>query len=297
MNLFYKNYMVGTGNGADWSVEIHPPERPVKSYWEEIKTVCGMVYEQRTAPLQLCLSGGLDSEFVLATLLSLGIPVEVVIMKTQYNHHETQFAFRYCESKNITPTIVDLDYDWFVESGKLIEIAESACCSSWQWTANMWLTEQLSGTVITGDDPPHMTLNTENNVWYVDEDEVHHSLLTFWKQKNISGTPFMLKHNAESMLSFLLDPYIQKLANHQYLGKLGSNSTKVLVFNRTSNFNLEERIKQHGYEMVEMSDIFNHPDIQTVISWKQKWNGISRHPYHDLVNKLSTGQTSTAGHW
>jgi hypothetical protein len=289
--------MHGTGHGDDWCVEIHPPERPVLTYWEEIKIVCGMVYEQRTAPLQLCLSGGLDSEFVLATLLNLGIPVEVVIMETQYNSHETQYAFKFCESKNITPTVIDLDFDWFVNSGKLIEIAESSRCAAWQWTANMWLTEQLSGTVITGDDPPHLTYNDRYNLWYVDEDEIHHSLLAFWTQKNISGTPFMLKYNAESMLSFLLDPYIQKLANHNFPGKLGSNSTKVHVFNRVSNYNLEQRAKKHGYEMIEKSNIYNHPDIQTVISWKSKWNGISRHPYHDLVDKLSTGQVSKAFAW
>lgn len=290
MDLFYKNYLRGTGHGNEWQVEIDPPERPVLNYWEEIKIVCGMIYEQRTAPLQLCLSGGLDSEFVLATLLDLGIPVEVVIMRTQYNSHETQYAFKFCKSKNIIPTLIDLDYDWFVESGKLIEIAESTCCAAWQWTANMWLAEQLTGTVITGDDPPHLIYNEKDNLWYLEEDEIGYCLIKFWKQKNISGTPFMLRYNAESTLSFLLDPYIQKLANHQFPGKLGSNSTKVHVFNRMSNYNLEQRVKQHGYEMIEKSNIFNHPDIQTVIGWKSKWNGICRHPYHDLVNKLTTGQ-------
>ena len=78
MDLLYNNYMRSTGNGPTWCVEIDPPSRPVLSYWEEVKIACGLIYEQRTAPLQLCYSGGLDSEFVLATLLDLDIPVEVV---------------------------------------------------------------------------------------------------------------------------------------------------------------------------------------------------------------------------
>jgi len=294
MELLYNNYMRSSGNGPTWCVEIDPPARPVLSYWEETKIACSLVYEQRTAPLQLCYSGGLDSEFVLATLMDLGIPVEVVIMKTQYNHHETKYAFKFCDAKNITPTVVDLDYDWFVTSGQLLEIAESMKCSQWQIPANMWLAEQLTGTVITGNDPPHMKLNQQDNLWYLDEEEIIHSQFNFWKQRNILGTPFLLSYTPECMLSFLLDPTMEKLAKHGFPGKLGTNSTKVHVFNRLSNYNLEQRVKQHGYEVVEKSPIFNHPDIQTVISWQDKWKGTSDHEYHDVVQKLSSGKSSKA---
>lgn len=294
MELLFKNYMRSTGNGATWCVEIDPPTRPVLSYWEEIKIVCGIIYEQRQAPLQLCYSGGLDSEFLLATLLDLGIPVEVIIMNTQYNSHETQYAYKFCDAKKLKPTVIDLDYDWFVKSGKLIEIAESMKCAAWQIPANMWLAKQLDGTVITGNDPPHLKLNQKTNLWYLDEEEIIHSQFNFWKQNSILGTPFLLSYTPESMLSFLLDPTMEKLANHGFPGKLGTNSTKVHVFNRLSNYNLEQRVKQHGYEFVEKNDIFNHPDIQTVISWKDRWKGTSDHQYHEVVSKLSSGKSSKA---
>jgi hypothetical protein len=87
---------------------------------------------------------------------------------------------------------------------------------------------------------------------------------------------------------------MKKLANHEFPGKLGTNSTKVHVFNKDSGFNLEQRVKQHGYEMVEKSDIFNHPAIQTVISWKDKWKGTSDHQYHKVVAKLCSGISSKA---
>jgi len=229
MDLLYNNYMRSKGNGSTWCVEIDPPSRPVLSYWEEVKIICGLIYEQRTSPLQLCYSGGLDSEFVLATLLDLGIPVEVIIMSTQYNYHETKYAFRFCEAKNIKPTVVDLDYDWFVKSGQLLEIANSMKCAAWQIPANMWLAKQLDGTVLTGNDPPHMKLNQKNNLWYLDEEEIIHSQFNFWKEHNILGTPFLLSYTPESMLSFLIDPTMEKLANHGFPGKLGTNSTKVYV--------------------------------------------------------------------
>lgn len=294
MDLLHNYYMRSIGNGPTWCVEIDPPTRPILSYWEEIKIVCGIIYETRQAPLQLCYSGGLDSEFVLTTLIDLGIPVEVVIMNTQYNSHETVYAYKYCDAKNITPTIIDLDFDWFVESGCLIEIAESMKCAAWQLPANMWLAKQLDGTVITGNDPPHMKLNPKNNLWYLDEEEIIHSQFNFWTKENILGTPFLLSYTAESMLSFLVDPTMEKLANHGFPGKLGTNSTKVNVFNRLSNYNLEQRVKKCGYEIAEISPIFSHPDIQTVISWKNKWKGTSDHQYHDVVGKLNSGKSSKA---
>ncbi len=294
MDLLYKNYMRSSGNGPTWCVEIDPPSGPVKSYFEEIKIACEMIWANKTSPLQLCYSGGLDSEYVLSVLLHLGMEVEVVIMKTQYNHPETDYAFKFCEAKNINPTIVDLDYDKFVESGQLLEIATEMKCAQWQIPSNMWLVKQLTGTVIIGNDPPHLKLNQKDNLWYLDEEEVIHSQFNFWKQNNIEGTPFLLSYTPESMLSFLIDPDIEKLANHGFPGKLGTNSTKVNVFNRNTGFNLEQRIKKHGYELVEPNLIFQHPVIQTVISWKDKWKGTSDHQYHDVVAKLSSGQSSKA---
>lgn len=294
MELLYNNYMRSSGNGPTWCVEIDAPPGPVNSYFEETKIACEMLWANKTSPLQLCYSGGLDSEFVLSVLLHLGMEVEVFIMNTQYNYHETKYAYKFCETKNITPTVVDLDYDWFVESGRLLEIAESMKCAQWQIAANMWLTTQMTGTIITGNDPPHMKLNKQNNMWYLDEEEVIHSQFNFWRQHSLEGTPFLLSYTPEQMLSFLLDPTMEKLANHGFPGKLGTNSTKVYVFNRDSNFNLEQRVKQSGYEIAERSPIFKHPDIQTVISWKDKWKGTSDHQYHEVVAKLSSGQSSKA---
>jgi hypothetical protein len=96
------------------------------------------------------------------------------------------------------------------------------------------------------------------------------------------------------MLAFLVDPAINKLANHGFPGRLGTNSTKVEVFNRGTGFNLEQRVKQHGYEYVESSPIYRHTDIQTVITWKDKWLGTSDHQYHKVIKTLSSGLTSTA---
>jgi len=289
MQLTYNNYLRGSGHGSTWQVDIDAPTKTVRSYYEETVTAAEMIWAQKTGKLQLCYSGGLDSEYVLSVLMKLGMEVEVVIMNTAYNHHETKYAYKFCDAHNITPTVIELDYDNFIKSGKMIEIAESIQCAAWQIPANMWLAGQLDGTVITGNDPPHMILKADNQ-WYLDEEEIIHSQFTYWKKYGIYGTPFLLSYTPEQMLSFLVDPTIEKLANHGFPGKLGTNSSKVHVFNNGTDFNLEQRVKQHGYEMVEKNEIFNHPDIQTVMSWKDKWLGSSDHQYHQIVKQLSIHQ-------
>lgn len=291
MDLIVDNYLRGSGHGKKWSVKIDPPKRRVTSYYNETCIAAEMIWDLKQGPLQLCYSGGLDSEFVLSVFLELGMSIEPVIMRTQYNNHETQYAFRYCEDRNLNPTIVDLDYDSFVESGTLLEIATAMKCAAYQIPCNMWLASQLDGTVITGNDPPHMK-KKDDGLWYLDEEEIIHSQFTYFKKYGVYGTPFFLSYTPEQMLSFLEDPTMRLLANNGIPGKLGTNSTKVHVFNNNGGaFELENRVKQHGYEHVETSPIYNHPDIQTVNTWKKKWYGSSDHQYHDVIETLRAGKT------
>ena len=293
MDLVYKNYLKASGNGSTWTVEIEPPSRAVKSYFEETIIAAEIIWEQRQGPVYLCYSGGLDSEYALSVFRHLRMPVVPVIMQTQYNTYDMHYAFKYCKAHNIEPLVINLDYDKFIKSGKLLEIALAMECATWQVPANMWLCSQLDGTVITGDSPPY--LKKKDNNWYLVEEEYSHSQLNYFKKYNIHGTPFFLNHTAEQMLSFLLDPTIQLLGTDQIEGKLGSHSSKILVYNNNESlFHLEPRTKKHGYEKVEDTKIFNHPDIQTIINKKDTWLGDSYHDYSKVVSNLLAGQTSKA---
>jgi hypothetical protein len=294
MEIVQNNYFRGHGHGLDWNVEIDPPLRPVKNYYEETVIAAEQIWSQRQGPLYLMYSGGLDSEYVLSIFLKLGMKVTPVIMRmnNDYNAHDIDYAFWYCEERNLKPTVIDLDFDKFVESGELIRIAEDIKCSVFQLPATMWLASQLDGTVITGNDPPHIKLNKNDNLWYLDEPEYNHTLVAYWEKYNIYGTPYFTSYTPEMMLSFLIDPVIEDLANNKFPGKEGSHSTKIDVYNRDTGFNLVQRTKQTGYELIRTSPIFDHPDIQTIRSWRNKWYGNCYFQYHDLVARLSNGEQS-----
>ena len=289
MNLLHNNYITSSGSGSTWNVEITGPSRPTKSYYEETVIAAEMLWAQKQGNLHLCYSGGLDSEYVLAVFKTLGMPIRPVIMRTQYNHLETRYAFKYCEENSITPIVIDLDYDNFIESGKFLEIASATKCSAYQYIANMWLTSQLDGTVITGDSDPHLFL--ENGKWFVDEIEPTYTQFEYFKQNKVYGTPFFLSYTAEQYLAFLDDITIQRLANNEIPGKTGSYSSKVHVYNNQNKFQLEQRTKLTGYELVEASSIFNHPDMQLVNSWKQTMWGSCNFEYHSLLNRLKNDNT------
>ncbi len=245
-----------------------------------------MVWAEKQGNLFLCYSGGLDSEYVLAVFKSLGMPITPIIMRTQYNDHETQYAFKYCDENSITPVVIDLDYDKFVESGEFLKIATEYKIAAYQLPSNLWLTTQIDGTVITGDSDPHLFLHNDNK-WYVDEIEPVYAQFEFFKRNNIHGTPFFLSYTSEQYFAFLTDPTMVALARNHIPGKTGSYSSKVHVYNNQNRFKLEQRVKKHGYELVEQSPIFNHPDIQLVNSWKDKWWGSSNHEYFKLIESLS----------
>jgi len=283
MNL-QDGYLSWTGNGPTWRVHINSVNRPIKSFYEETVLVAEHIWAKKQGKIHLCYSGGLDSEYVLAVFRTLGMPITPVIMRTQYNHHETQYAFKYCDENSITPVVIDLDYDKFVESGEFLKIATEYKIAAYQMPSNLWLTTQLDGTVITGDSDPHLFLHNDNK-WYVDEIEPMYTQFEFFKNNNIYGTPFFLSYTSEQYFAFLTDPTMLSLARNHIPGKTGSYSSKVHVYNNQNRFKLEQRVKKHGYEIVEQSPIFNHPDIQLVNSWKDKWWGSSNHEYFKLIEK------------
>jgi hypothetical protein len=289
MEIVYNNYLRSSGSGPTWNVEIDPPSRPVGTYFEETIRAAEMIWSQKQGDLYLCYSGGLDSEFALSVLRHLGMTVTPVIMCTQYNQIERQYAFDYCDAHNIKPVVINLDLDEFINSGEMLEIAKSIQCGAWQIASNMWLTSQLDGTVITGECPPH--LKKVENIWYHDEDQIYHSTVTYFKNNGIYGTPFFMNYTAEMVYAFLTDPTITNLANNRIYGKLGSHSSKVHVYNNNGNsFVLENRTKLHGYETVKDSPIFQHKDISFLTGMQSEWWGLSDTEYHSMIDTLKSGQ-------
>ncbi len=289
MDLIYNNYLKSHGHGDSFRVDIGPATRPIKSYYEETLLTVENIYNSCNEKLYLLYSGGMDSEYVFSILLQLGIKFTPVIIKLNpnYNNHDLKYAFEFCESKGITPQIIDIDFDKFVKSGLIVDIARSIKSSGYQIPATMYAASKLDGFILLGNDPPYMKLNQLTNTWQLEELELIHSILNYFKQYPVKGCPFLLSYTPEMMLSFLKDPTMVNLANHRYPGKLGTNTSKVYVYNNGSNFNLLNRPKYTGYENIETSSIFQHENLQIFKDFSKVWGGAYYENYHDVISRLT----------
>lgn len=302
MELIKDNYLYGLGHGQDWWVNIDPPKNKIKNYFEETVTVIEYIYAHKTGKFQVLYSGGQDSQYVCEVLLKLGINFEPIIIRlcgasgVIYNDFDIKYAFDFCESKNITPKVYDFNFENFVDSGKIIELAESVTCCAFEMIPTMYVASQLDGFTLLGDGEPYIRL-LDNGVWAVEEKELTHSLLRFYKKFQLNGCPYLLSYTPEMMLSFLMDPVIVKLGTGQLPGKTGSNSSKAHVYNNGSNFGMEpydyvtkKRIKQGGYEKIYDTDLMNHPNLKIFDEYKNKWNGIYLELYTNAIDRLAIHQ-------
>jgi len=303
MELIKNNYLYGTGNGTTWHVNIDPPTRKVKTYFEETLEAVKYVYENKTGKFQVLFSGGLDSQYVCEVLLYLGMEFEIIIIELKNNKneilnmHDIKYAYEFCNFKNITPTIYDLNFEQFIDTDKNIQIAESVQCCSIAIPATMYVAEKMDGFTLLGNDPPYIKYVPEKNYWALQELEYIHSLLRYYEKFNLNGCPFLLSYTSEMMLSFLIDPTIMKLGMGMILGKTGSNSSKSYVFNNGSGFNMpgydfvtKSRIKYTGYEEIYQSNLMNHPNLQIFKQYREKWNGEYLENFSDVINRLSINQ-------
>ena len=320
MELIKDNYLRGSGSGDTWHVDIDPPKRKVKTYFEETLITSEYMYANKTGKLMLMLSGGLDSEYVFRVFRHLKFDFTPVIIRlvgkhyhTDYNIHDTKNAFEICKNHDITPTVITFDFDKFVDSGELFENMHRFHAGGFGVATILKVVELLDGFTVYGNDPPYMRLN--NGVWQLEEEEMIHAILRAYKGLNLNGCPFLLSYTAEMMLSFLLEPRIVNLANGMYPGKTGTNSSKSYVFNNGSGFDLTHydfalakeirnngssadlpktaRIKLHGFEVIVSLPWFqNQPEIKKnfIKSNKPLYMGCYKENYHDVVKRLSIHQ-------
>lgn len=303
--MFFKdNYLRGTGSGPTWYVDIDPPKRKVLTYYKETLKAVEYVYANKTGKFTVLFSGGLDSQYVCEVLLRLKIEFDIVIVnylnreKQSYNNHDIKYAFEFCNSRNLKYKTIDVNFEELVESGEAVRIARSVQCRSLTYCHLLCILKKIDGFILLGNDPPYIRYEKEKNSWALLIDEFDFGgLVKYFEKYNVEGCPFLLAYTAEMMLSFLIDPSICKLGTGQFPGKLGSNSTKSLVFNNGSNLNMPNydftngpRIKFNGFENILRSEINQHSNLKIFKDFYNIWNGEYLEPYTDAVTRLSVYQ-------
>jgi hypothetical protein len=288
MQMLKDDYIYTYGSGPDWQIKIATPQGLIDNYFVESQRAAEMVWAQKQGKVYIMYSGGVDSEYTLKLFHSMGMKVTPVIVRLtpNYNDHDTEYAFKFCSSIGLTPLVIDIDFDHFVKSGQILDIAMSAELDIFQYPAILHAISQLNGTVLCSTGEPAVRLDTDTKKWNVIFNQYDYTFFSYFEKHSITGTPFFIAYTPEMLFSFILDPRVDDLVNDRIKGKLGHQSSKFIIYNRHSGFNLEERPKYTGYENIEKSKIFDHDNIRAIKEMKNKWGGEIQDEYSTFIGRL-----------
>jgi len=257
IDLFKNNYYRQVGTGPTFSVEFDKIADTLLNHTEESKKAAAELYDLKQGDLHLCYSGGVDSEFMVSVFIELGIPFTPVLFKfNNYNKIDLGYALKFCELKNLKPLIIDIDFDSFVTSGRLLELCKKIKTSIWLRAGVCEGISKLDGTVLLGDCEPYVSLDQETMAWNFKIDEHEFAWGNLFVQNGIHGTPYFGSYTPGKFIAFLKNKRIQDIVSNKLPGKLGTVTSKSIVYNSNNNFNIKSRPKFHGYEEVFNGELY-----------------------------------------
>jgi hypothetical protein len=287
MKIVQNDYILPTGNSETFNIVFKDLELK-SNYYQESRYAAESIKDQSRGKLYLMYSGGVDSEYAFNVFLNCNIQITPVIIKLSpyYNDHDISYALNFCDSKNIRPIIIDIDFDDFIESGKFLDISREIRSSVHHRAATAYAIGKLDGVVICGDGEPYIRINDETKQWNVTIYEHDYAVYNYYKKYSIDGTPHFNRYSEQMFSSFLLDQRMIDLANNTVEGKISSNSSKYVIYNRHADFVIPNRPKYHGYEKIEESKIFSHESFEILKKESLNWNGVFETNYFEFIKKI-----------
>jgi hypothetical protein len=220
------------------------------SWRDECKRVAQELYDLHGNNLVLMLSGGLDSEVVFHSFLSLGIKPKVAILKYErnLNLHDINYALRLCASRYISPVIVDVNVKNFFES-ELLNFANLTKCSSPQINLLLYQANKIDGIPILASGENFLVRKEGQSKIYDLEESKIISIYDFFIKNSRESIPAFFQYTPEVMLSYLQRESIYSwVENAKKDGYINSKKIKPSII--AEEFDIEPRGKLTGFELM-----------------------------------------------
>jgi hypothetical protein len=230
--------------------------------------------ERQTKIVEVCYSGGVDSEVVLLSCIHNKIPVRAITMRIKYNDilintHDIYYSEKFCREHNIEHKFIDFDFVKIGESGEYLKLLSPYNIKNSQAAPHLWMLSQLTGFVVMGGDyswpwivkpiiSPHQHSYNMNS--------------RFMKDHGIHGISNMLSHSIDSNLHFIKSHVaVYDHEKHDPSERLKVSRLKCDVF-KHAGFIVEPRIKAGGLESIPPGNyndlcIEKFGDSVSSISW------------------------------
>ena len=282
-NNHFRFKSVTEGNERNFYSTITAPQRKLHaSGVDEATAAAHKVYQQAQGqPLTLCLSGGVDSEFMLKSFLQAQVPFEICIMKFKegLNEYDIQSAVSLCETKQLKYNFFEVDALNFFESGQYYTYGELYQCQSPQLALHLHLLDHITGAPVLSGEPPFMTFKRGQVVSFGLPSDLHCCYFRYLIQNKRFGVPWFSIYTPELASSFLHTPSVQELYQRGHLGEDIINSYKIKCLTyQEMGFDISPRAdKFTGFESIK-----KHYDTLDNMNFGQAFNQRFRQPLEEL---------------
>lgn len=228
MNFTHQNHLknisipdVRPGVIAKSYVIMGECSRRPKSPMEEAENAASLIYRRAgTTPIDLFLSGGVDSECMALAFLRSGIPFNVNILRfnDDLNKHDICYAEDFCRKWKIDPHFIDFDVIDFFARGEHLRYARAYDCNSPQLAVHLKMLDLTSGYPVLAWNVLNVRCDTSGRIQLGLPSYKYFSYCRFLKAVAREGSPFFFLYTPELAYSFLRLPRIQKLIETQQEG-------------------------------------------------------------------------------
>ena len=259
-----KNFAFRKNASDRWFAKYGRCKRKPHNFHDECLETARLIAAQTNEPIFVLFSGGVDSEVTLRSFHEAQIQVTAAILRFKHdlNIHDISWAIIICEQLNIPYKIFDLDIlDFWRE--KADQYANATYCVSPQLLSTMWLIDQIPGYPVMGSAECLLVKNNceisdlknESNSktqWKLLEKEKIAAWYRHFIVRKKNGCPGFFQYTPEIMLSYLKDPFVQKLINNQIQGETSTETSKLKIYQQ--HFPLINRPKYTGFEKLKNQD-------------------------------------------
>jgi hypothetical protein len=231
--------------------------------------------QRQTKTVEVCYSGGIDSEVALIGCVRNKIPVRAITMRVKYNDilmnaHDIYYSEKFCRENHIEQKFVDFDCVKMA-SGEYLKYVSPYNIRLSAAAPQLWLLTQCTGYVIIGGDyswpwclmpviSPHQH---GYNMYY-----------QAMKDNGIHGIGNMLGHSLDSNLHFIKSHIaVYNHEKHDPKNIIKLSNLKHDTYHHAGFENLEPRIKFGGVDLLPRGN----------------YNDVCKELFGDSVSSISWG--------
>ena len=220
------------------------------SFKEEVLKTCQLISNSTDKKIGLFLSGGTDSTIVALSLLELNIPFTPIIYRyaNEKNYFDVSLALIFCEKKNLTPVIIDIDIDEYTSNLDFSKYNVPYRCMQCEYIKkgnelNLFPIV-CSGEIVFGE-PLTIHFNEQT---FLSSDYI--------KENNLDGVPYFYWYRPELSYSFLMDEAAQKHLTHLKKSKKYYNNAYIMKLDVHRKYwpELPHTPKVSGWEFLNLEN-------------------------------------------